>query len=153
MINCIPNDILLIIYLYIDRVEDLFNFLDAIEKHEYFDEICVCVFLHYIKKLNNYYRYTKRKGCYDENDPEFYFYYYLYSIANNNLPKSYSSEDIPYDNTNEFTCLCSEIIKEYSIIIEYPIKRSIISSIKLLIHNIKINYNDEKDITFLTFIK
>lgn len=49
--------------------------------------------------------------------------FYLYDLVNNNINFNYydddneydSYENIPYDNTNSFTCLCSKMIKEYNI--------------------------------------
>jgi hypothetical protein len=152
MINCIPDEILLNITLYLDKSEDLFEFLYGLKKHDRFDEICTYIFLYYIKKLDKYYRNTK-KDSYNENDSAFYFYYYLSDISNNNLQKYSSSDDIPYDNNNKITCLYSEMIKEYSISINYPIQNNITFLIKSLTKSINVAYNEEKDITYLNFIK
>lgn len=48
----------------------------------------------------------------EENENDLNLTFYLYNMINNNIDSNYDPyEDIPYDNTNRFTCLCPQIIK------------------------------------------
>jgi hypothetical protein len=123
MLN-IPYEIILNISVFIYDQQDLYDFLEAINKIDYFDEISKFVFLHYVKKLKKYYKHIKNKDKYmkpeqDENDIEFNLNHYLYDIVNKKnieCNDNYDSyDDVPYDDTNTFTSLCSEMIKEYQI--------------------------------------
>lgn len=127
MINDLPYETLFNICIFMDRQEDLYCFLEAIGKDEYYEKFSKNIFLYYIEKLKKYYRHIKNKKEYikhenEEDEIDFYLNFYLYDMINNNINSNYYDddsydpyEDIPYDNTNRFTCLCSKMIKEYNI--------------------------------------
>lgn len=128
MFNDIPCEILFNICIFLPSQEDLYCFLEAIGKEEYYSKISKNIFLHYIEELKNYYKYIKCKKEYikpenEEDEIDFYLNFYLYDIINNNIKfNDYDNcsgydpyDDLPYDDTNKFTCLCSEMIKEYNI--------------------------------------
>lgn len=128
MINDLPYETLFNICIFIDRQEDLYDFLEAIGKDEYYEKISKNIFLYYIEKLKKYYNHIKSKKEYikhknEEDEIDFYLNFYLHDMINNNINFNYydndngydTYEDVPYDNTNSFTCLCSEMIKEYNI--------------------------------------
>lgn len=127
MINIIPYEILFNICKFMPRQEDLYCLLEAIGKEEYYDEFSKNIFIYYIKKLKKYYKDIKSKKEYihpenEEDEIDFYLNFYLYNMINNNINFNDhddigydSSDDVPYDDTNNFTRLCSKIIKEYNI--------------------------------------
>jgi hypothetical protein len=116
-------DILFNTCLFINKQEDLYNFLCAINKEQYYEEFCKKIFLHYIEILKKYYIYIKNKKKYikpenEEDELDFYLNLYLYDIINNKINYNDHYESSPFDDTNTFTRLCSEMIKEYNIIDE-----------------------------------
>lgn len=129
MFNELSYEILFNICIFMDRQEDLYCFLEAIGKEEYYEKISKNIFLYYIEKLKKYYNRIKSKKEYinpeqEEDEIDFYLNFYLYDLVNNNnINFNYYDDDngygpyenIPYDNTNSFTCLCSKMIKEYNI--------------------------------------
>ena len=147
MINKLPNEILLNITLYLNKSEDLEYFLFALDKEHQLDEISRYILICYIKKLHKYYL-DMTNSYYNEEHNAFYFYQYLTDIIN----KKIKYEDIPYDNTDGITSLCSHMIKEYNFIMEYPLHKDIISSIKSITNTVILEYNENKDITFLKFV-
>lgn len=94
------------------KEDDLYNFLEAMDKMYYFNNICKYIYHYYINKLERYYIYSK--------DEESLYYLNEYTFNreniefNENIDNDVSIDELfPYDKTNNFTKFCSEMIIEY----------------------------------------
>lgn len=113
----IPYEVLLNICLYIEKSDNLYDFLEILKKKGEFKNICKYIYNYYINVLEKYYN--------SINDEE--SLYYLEEFMTNkydieiNIEKYeemdnhgiYMEDIFPFDERNTFTKFCSKMIIEY----------------------------------------